>query len=242
MKTKLFMGLFSLLILTGCNAKQSTPSSSLPSQDSQENSSTIIGESTTTPSVEQPGVEEQPEQEMILFSKEYKIYINPSVQFTNQYVDKIHNEGQVMNEIAVLLVNRLKSETNLSVKANLDGLSLSQSVKESNAYQPDAHFAIHSNGGGGTGSEVWVSKNSYTFGKIMLDEFNQIHNFRNRGVKYGDGTDASLYEIRNVLAPSALIEILFHDEWTQANFILNNKQEIADSFFKGIVSYFQQVD
>ena len=51
-----------------------------------------------------------------------------------------------------------------------------------------------------------------------------------------------LYEIRNVLAPSALIEILFHDEWTQANFILNNKQEIADSFFKGIVSYFQQVD
>ena len=221
------MGLFSLLILTGCNAKQSTPSSSLPSQDSQENSSTIIEESTTTPSVEHPVVEEQPEQEMILFSKEYKIYINPSVQFTNQYVDKIHNEGQVMNEIAVLLVNRLKSETNLSVKANLDGLSLS---------------AIHSNGGGGTGSEVWVSKKNYTFGKIMLDEFNQIHNFRNRGVKYGDGTDASLYEIRNVLAPSALIEILFHDEWTQANFILNNKQEIADSFFKGIVSYFQQVD
>ena len=71
------MGLFSLLILTGCNAKQSTPSSSLPSQDSQENSSTIIEESTTTPSVEQPVVEEQPEQEMILFSKEYKIYINP---------------------------------------------------------------------------------------------------------------------------------------------------------------------
>ena len=77
---------------------------------------------------------------------------------------------------------------------------------------------------------------------MILDELNQIHNYKNRGVKYGDGTDASLYEIKNVLAPTALIEILFHDELNQANFILNHKQEIADSFFRGIVNYFQQVD
>lgn len=121
--------------------------SSSPNLDSEENNSTTEIIDTTTPSVDQPAEEEATGQK-IFFTKEYKVYINPSVQFKNQYADNIHNEGQVMNEIALLLVNRLKSETNLMVKANLDGLSLSQSVKESNAFQPDAHFAIHSNGWG----------------------------------------------------------------------------------------------
>ena len=231
MKSKLLLSLLCLSFLTACHDDKVLTGSGEQKPTENEN----------TPSVNTPT--EQPEEpHKIIFNKEYKIYINPSVQFNNQYADKVHTEGQVMNEIAVLLVNRLNQETNLQIKANLNQLSLSQSVKESNAYQPDFHFAIHSNGGGGNGSEVWVSKKSVAFGSSILNELNQIHSFKNRGIKYGDGTDASLYEIKNVLAPSALIEILFHDEITQANFILNHKQEIADSFFAGIINYLRQID
>lgn len=234
MKNKLLMNLICLSFLCSCQGNSSKiDSTTKPSNE---------------PSIEQPSTSTSntpsnnpTEPQRIIFKKEYKIYINPSVQFKNQYYDKVHTEGQVMNEIALILVNRLKAETNLQIKANLDGLSLSNSVKESNAYHPDLHFAIHSNGGGGNGSEVWVSKKSYLFGKSILESLNQVHNFKNRGIKYGDGTDASLYEIKNVLASSALIEILFHDEINQANFILNNKQLIANSFFNGIVNYLTQL-
>ena len=231
MKGRTIFCFLTMFLLMGCNKTLDT------SVDDS-----VSNESTNSEMVEDSQETIVPDYNYIIFDKEYKVYINPSVQYKNQYIDKINNEGQVMNEIALMLVNRLQSETNLNIKANLDGLSLSKSIKESNEFNPDIHFAIHSNGGGGVGSEVWVSKNSYDFGYSILESLNKIHNFKNRGVKYGDGTHASLYEIKNTIAPCAIIEILFHDEINQATFILNNKKQIADSFFDGIINYLKNAN
>ena len=36
-------------------------------------------------------------------------------------------------------------------------MTLQQVVADSNAKKPDLHFALHSNAGGGSGAECWIS-------------------------------------------------------------------------------------
>ena len=93
------------------------------------------------------------------FDETIKIYINPSVQYKNLYASDLGNEGEHMREISIILTDMLVDYTNLEVYANnsYPGLSLSQSIKESNSYDVDYHIALHSNAGGGKGSEGWHS-------------------------------------------------------------------------------------
>lgn len=172
-----------------------------------------------------------------IFTQKYKIYINPSVQYHNMYANNISNEGVEMSRIANEMVKLFNEQTNLDIKCNcaIKGLSLSSSLKESNDYQADYHFAIHSNAGGGKGSEIFVSNNSYDFGQAILNSLNKILPYKSRGVK--DGIASSLYEIKNSKAQAALIEILFHDEINQATFIMDNYQQIAKVMFEGIINY-----
>ena len=171
------------------------------------------------------------------FDEQYTIYINPSVQYTNLYTSSLGNEGKHMNDISKLLVSMLDTYTNLEVYSNnsMPGLSLSSSVKESNNVNADYHLALHSNAGGGKGSEIFYTKSSYNFSKSILDSLNDILPYKTRGLK--DGSKA-LYELKSTKASACLLEILFHDEINQANFIIENKIEIAEAIYEGIVLYF----
>ena len=55
----------------------------------------------------------------------------------------------------------------------------------------------------------------------------------------GSGSDSvrankKLYEIRNSNAPTAYIEVAFHDNKTEAKWIVNNTDKIAEAICKGI--------
>lgn len=178
------------------------------------------------------------EDKYVSFTKQYKIYINPSVQYSNMYASNLGNEGQHMNSISKLLVGMLNEYTNLIVYSNnsLPGKSLSESVKESNSLNVDYHLSLHSNAGGGKGSEGFYTKSSYGFTKSILDSLQEVLPYSTRGPKYGQD---SLYELKRTTASASLIEILFHDDTAQALFIINNQKEIAEAIFNGIVSYLQ---
>ena len=172
----------------------------------------------------------------VAFTKQYKIYINPSVQYSNMYASNLGNEGQHMNAISNILVGMLNEYTNLIVYSNnsYPGKSLSESVKESNSLKVDYHLSLHSNAGGGKGSEGFYTNSSYGFTKSILDNLQEVLPYNTRGAKYGQD---SLYELKRTTASASLIEILFHDDTAQALFIINNKKEIAEAIFNGIVSY-----
>lgn len=57
---------------------------------------------------------------------------------------------------------------------------------------------------------------------------------KGRGVLY----TKSLYEIINTFAPAVLLEIAFHDNQDDVNWILKNEEEIANAIVKGINNYF----
>ena len=242
---KIFLLSLSLL-LTSCNniIDSNDTTTSIENNESIDNSETNNIESSdknteNSESSSSPNNDFNSEEEKyVSFTKQYKIYINPSVQYSNMYASNLGNEGQHMNSISKLLVGMLNEYTNLIVYSNnsLPGKSLSESVKESNSLNVDYHLSLHSNAGGGKGSEGFYTKSSYGFTKSILDSLQEVLPYSTRGPKYGQD---SLYELKRTTASASLIEILFHDDTAQAMFIINNQKEIAEAIFNGIVSYLQ---
>lgn len=164
------------------------------------------------------------------------IYLNPSVQTKNMYINNLGSEAENMRDIAELMYKELKLVSYIDIEANIakNGLSLSQSVNQSNSRKRHIHFALHSNAGGGQGTEIYTKGSNKTFATTMYESFLELGNFKRRGVK--DGTH--LYEIKNVKADHvALIEFAFHDNLKEAKFIVENKALIANQKAKSILKY-----
>ncbi len=154
-----------------------------------------------------------------------KIYLNPSVQIHNMYYGNICSEAEAMNAVSLLIYQKLSVNQRFIVYQNDRMLSLSESVKESNSLGVDYHLALHTNAGGGSGSESFFVSDS-SFASAVLSGFNQCHSYPSRGVKEG----SHLYELKNSKAKNkALIEFLFHDNASEASFIRNNYELLADS-------------
>ena len=138
-----------------------------------------------------------------------------------------------MNDVAKYLKKELDKIEFLEVLYNLDNLSLKKSVEESNSFGADIHLALHSNAGGGRGSEIYTI-NSNKFSKTVYDDFNALGNFNKRGIKNGK----HLYEVKNSKADHvALMEFLFHDNMEEANWIVANKELIAKQLAKSIINF-----
>ena len=54
------------------------------------------------------------------------------------------------------------------------------------------------------------------------------------------GTVASnqLYELNNTRAPAVLVELAYHDNWEDANWIINNIDLIAQTLVRALTEYF----
>lgn len=246
MKTKNYFLLMLSLFMTAC------ANSNIPSDSNQSDSQTSekedfsdhesMTDSDDVSSDEQTTEVGKEEVNKVHFNKSYSVYINPSVQYSNSYIIGDTNEGYQMNQLANHLYYKLKEKTNLVVYGNFDypGLSLSQSMKESNSLQVDAHIALHTNGGGGKGSEAYYkTSGGKVLAQSLLDSLNEILPYPTRGVK----STTSLYETNTSTAKAAtLVEILFHDEKNQATFLINEMDTIADALVDGIITYFSEND
>ena len=162
-----------------------------------------------------------------------KVYINPSVQYANLYINGKGNEATNMSDITRYLKKELDKIEFLEVLYNLDSLPLKSSVAQSNEFNADIHLALHSNAGGGKGSEIYTI-NSKNFSETIYNDFNKLGNFNKRGIKNG----SHLYEVKNSKADHvALMEFLFHDNVDEANWIVSNKELIAKQLAKSIVNF-----
>lgn len=164
------------------------------------------------------------------------VYISPSTQEANIGVGQYGTEEKRMNEIADILVPLLKAN-GLTVYRNRPEMTLQQVVKDSNAKNVDAHVAIHSNAGGGEGTEIWVYKLGYNaerLAKCIYDELAPLSPGKDRGVK----ENPDFYETRKTKAPAVIVEVGFHDNPADATWIASNQKAIARAIAKGICKYF----
>ena len=164
------------------------------------------------------------------------IYISPSTQENNIGAGSYGTEEKRMNLIADIVVQLLQYN-HLKVYRNRMEMTLAQVVADSNSKNVDAHFAIHSNAGGGKarGSEVfYTSPKGQKLASAVYKYIEPLTPTSDRGVKNHE----RLYELNKTDAVAALIEVAFHDNLEDANFIMNNIQAIAEGIAHGICDYF----
>ena len=144
-----------------------------------------------------------------------ELYLSPSVQEYNPYVIG-GSEEYYMNLVADAIEPYLLA-SGIEFDRNSPEMTLSQAIKDSNNSANDLHLAVHSNaapeGSAGryTGADIYYypsSLNGKRFAEILQRNYENIY-------PYPDDVDiiptTSLAEVRRTKAPSALIEVAYHD-------------------------------
>ncbi len=174
--------------------------------------------------------------------EEKVVYLSPSAQQYNIGYGDFGSEEYRMNRIADILENLLKQNGYKVYRNNPDN-SLKEIVRESNEINPDIHVALHSNASGGAtngrGPEIYANREGIRADTLAKDIYAEIEKIYpepelGRGVLYTN----NLYEVRETLAPAVLLEVAFHDNEQDANWIIQNEQQIAEAILRGIETYF----
>lgn len=170
-----------------------------------------------------------------------RIYLSPSTQEKNQYVNG-GNEEQYMNLIADALEPYLRS-SGIQFTRNTPQMTAASSIQASNAGSYDLHLALHSNaapvGKDGTvqGSEVYYDPRS-TQGKraadITVENLKKIYPDPNRVRAI---STRSLGEVDRTKAPAILIEFAYHDNPADAQWIKDNIKTIARTVAQSVTQY-----
>jgi len=170
------------------------------------------------------------------------IYLSPSLQTFNPYITG-GNEAQHMNYVADALEPYLRAN-NISYYRNKPGMTLAQAIADSNARNVDLHLALHSNAATGAEAGKMRGYNAYYYatsanGKraadIIVENAKKIYPIPTlvRAIP-----TTNLAEVHQTKAPSVLIEIAYHDNLEDANWITNNIQTIAKNLAQSLTQYF----
>lgn len=174
------------------------------------------------------------------------IYLSPSTQEKNVGVGSYGTEEARMNQIADM-TERILKQYGITVYRNKPEMSLTQVVADSNCKNTDIHFAIHSNAGGAgkaRGCEVYCHRfggNGEKLARCVYSMLEPLTPSNDRGVKEGYshfGQGKPLYELAKTSAPAALVEVAFHDNSEDAEWITSNIESIGTALAKGVLKYF----
>ena len=170
------------------------------------------------------------------------IFLSPSAQEYNIGYGDYGSEEYRMNRITDIVEKMLRDQ-GYTVYRNNPNEKLSDAVRRSNEVNPDIHVALHSNASGegfsAQGPEIFANRPNTPGDRLANLIYNEIMQIypdptKGRGVLH----TSSLYEIIRTNAPAVLLEVAFHDNPEDAQWIINNEDQIAQAIVSGINSYF----
>ncbi len=169
-----------------------------------------------------------------------KIYISPSDQTRNVYAVGGTTEAVQCRKIALAAVKALErcgfeARTNTTWNGND---AMDRRIAESNAWGADAHIPIHTNAFNGqvTGTRMFcynTSGEGYKLCESIMEALAPITpgNSDNIVEKHWD-------EVDYADAPTAYVEVGFHDNPTEAQWIIDHTVDIAEAICKGVCKHF----
>lgn len=172
------------------------------------------------------------------------IYLSPSTQQGNMYVTG-GSEEYYMNLVADALEPYLTANA-IRYTRNRPDMTVSQIIRASNAGDYALHLALHSNAapegryGSLRGVDIYHfpgSRQGAAVSNITANNFKAIYPDPNRVTVR---TTTALGEVDRVKAPAMFIEIAYHDNVDDANWIINNIQTIARTIALSLTEYFGQ--
>lgn len=183
-----------------------------------------------------------------------RLYLSPSNQPKNLYAVGNTNEKEQMEQVALLVQEKLKSYEIDTIMADFNkGISKNQRPADARNSKCDFYLAIHSNATGSVNTAVGAvglyhpnSEVSKKLSLVLVEELDKICPYKSNRfstqINGLTGNKGSYYgEIKHPFdlgIPSTLIEVNFHDNPTVARWIIDNKDLIADAIVKGLVKVF----
>ncbi len=170
------------------------------------------------------------------------IYLSPSGQESNAYVNG-GSEEYYMNLIADAMLPYLQS-SGIQYVRNTKSMSAAQSIAASNSGRYDLHLAIHSNaapeGQYGTKRGVVVyyyprSASGRRAAEIFADNMRSI--YPEPSLVRAEST-TTIGEVSKTRAPAVFMEIGYHDNTADANWIKANIENIAKNLVLSLTDYF----
>ncbi len=171
------------------------------------------------------------------------IYLSPSVQEYNQYITGTGSEEYYMNLIADAMVPYLRA-SGIHFTRNNPYDTLAQVIAQSNAGNYDFHLALHSNAapehlsGAIQGPDVYYyasSSEGQRAANIFATNLKAIYPNPNLVATIPNTT---LAELRRTKAPANLIELAYHDNYADAQWIIDNIDSIARNLVLSLTEYF----
>ncbi len=170
------------------------------------------------------------------------LFLSPSTQDFNPYVTT-GNEQYWMNQLADRMEPYLAA-SGINVVRNNPAGSAATSIRQSNMGNYDFHLALHSNAapenlsGQLRGIDAYYYPDAH-YGQIMaqlvVDNLKPIYPLPD---KVQTRTSTAIGELRQTRAPSALIEIGYHDNTEDADWLTENLGEIAPALARAAAQYF----
>lgn len=171
-----------------------------------------------------------------------RVYLSPSLQEYNPFING-GSEEEIMNLIADAMEPYLTA-SGIEFLRNEPEMTLGEAIADSNANNVDFHLAIHSNAspesiaGTRQGSVVYYYSTS-PYGREMAELIaEQMRQIYPDPSKVQVLPTVTLRELRRTNAPSALVEVAYHDNYQDANWIKDNIQPIARALSKSLAEYF----
>ena len=170
------------------------------------------------------------------------IYLSPSTQDWNYYVNG-GTEEEWMNLLADKMVPYLDA-SGIRYTRNTPDMTAASSIAASNAGNYDLHLALHSNAAAGAqagkarGAIVFYypgSTNGQRAAELIADGLKTIYPDPN---KVRTEATTSLGEVARVNAPAVLVELAFHDNPEDANWIKANLDAAARVIALALTEYF----
>lgn len=165
-----------------------------------------------------------------------KIYLSPSSQPANTYAVGKTNEQEQCRKIAAVARDAL-IRCGFEVKAGLEGTMYTR-VRESNNWGADAHIPIHTNAHNGKtagfrGFYYKANGEGHKLVKAIMDAVAPLTPGTSDGLSKQD-----LYELNNSSAPCAYLELGFHDNAAEAQYIIDHTQELGEAICKGVCNHY----
>lgn len=172
-----------------------------------------------------------------------KIFLSPSTQEYNQYITGAGSEEYFMNLLADAMEPLLLSNGIQYVRNDPQG-TVSTSIQQSNAGSYDFHLVLHSNasGPGSEGRNRGIiafyypgSVNGQRAAELFASALREIYPVPDQVTTRSTTT---LAEVRRTKAPSVLLEIGYHDNAADAQWIAEHINLIAQTLVKAMTEYF----
>lgn len=171
------------------------------------------------------------------------IYLSPSTQEWNQYVTGSGSEEYNMNLLADALEPYLLSN-GIRYRRNRPEMTAASSIREANAGEYDFYLALHSNAApeGRYGEERGIiafyypgSSEGQRGAELIAQELRQIYPLPR---KVTTRATTSLGEVRQPRFPAVLVEIGYHDNYADAQWVEGHRDAIAQQLARALTEFF----